>query len=858
VSGRSKKRASRKKKSPWYESAWLSGLLLVAVAAFLGLSLTGGVGPWWHVFSGDPQERGQIGDLHDPTNPGGVVGSIMSVGLHGVFGGLWCWVFPAYLLVLGVGFLTGKNATLKPWLLRCIPLWLATSAWIAQPTGLFPGDSGPRYGGIVGYYLGQGFHWLFGDWGAPILLSVVLLAVILVVFKPWLGWIPGLADGFGSFLLTLGRGLGLVLLWPLRRLGQGLLWLLRLPGRLLEDLRERMAERKEARRKEAESRSETATESMAELRADGDSEQAGERNSQKRRRHHTEPGPGDEGAGDDDPLDDGHRDDDDAPWDDLEDDSGFLPDDDLQDGPGSETEELHLPGATGEFMGDGEAPVASEEDGRQTSGKPRKKKRRKSGPAKLPGLELLTPAGPETQPLTTAELDAAADLLEATLRSFGVEGEIKDVRPGPVVTTFEFQPGIGIKVSQIVQRSDDLALAMRARSLRMEAPIPGKAAVGIEIPNPVARMVRLREVLELVDDSDRDPLTVVLGKDVVGRPVSIDIASLPHLLVAGSTGSGKSVCLNAMISNLLLRNTPDTLRMVLIDPKMLEMSVYNGIPHLLLPVVTDPKEALKALQWMVAQMEFRYRSLAKHSVRNIKQYNDKVARGEVVDSDGQKVTEPMPYFLTIVDELADLMLQLGKDLEDLITRLAQKARAVGIHLILATQRPSVDVLTGVIKANIPCRIAFRVIQMNDSRTILDMKGAEQLLGHGDMLYLQPGRALPVRVHGSFIDVDECEAISGHWNQYEDLTDEIDLLTKPDGSGGMHTGEDDLFEEAMRIVVQHQSGSTSLLQRRLRIGYTRAGRLMDMLEEAGIVGPFTGSKARDVLLRPDDLPDPGET
>jgi DNA segregation ATPase FtsK/SpoIIIE-like protein len=245
---------------------------------------------------------------------------------------------------------------------------------------------------------------------------------------------------------------------------------------------------------------------MAELRADGDSEQAGERNSQKRRRHHTEPGPDDEGAGDDDPLDDGHRDDDDdAPWDDLEDDSGFLPDDDLQDGPGSETEELHLPGATGEFMGDGEAPVASEEDGRQTSGKPRKKKRRKSGPAKLPGLELLTPAGPETQPLTTAELDAAADLLEATLRSFGVEGEVKDVRPGPVVTTFEFQPGIGIKVSQIVQRSDDLALAMRARSLRMEAPIPGKAAVGIEIPNPVARMVRLREVLELVDDSDRDP-----------------------------------------------------------------------------------------------------------------------------------------------------------------------------------------------------------------------------------------------------------------------------------------------------------------------------------------------------------------
>jgi S-DNA-T family DNA segregation ATPase FtsK/SpoIIIE len=230
-----------------------------------------------------------------------------------------------------------------------------------------------------------------------------------------------------------------------------------------------------------------------------------------------------------------------------------------------------------------------------------------------------------------------------------------------------------------------------------------------------------------------------------------------------------------------------------------------------------------------------------------------VARGEVTDSSGEKVTEPMPYYLTIVDELADLMLQLGKDLEDLITRLAQKARAVGIHLILATQRPSVDVITGVIKANIPCRIAFRVIQMNDSRTILDMKGAEQLLGHGDMLFLQPGRALPVRVHGSFIDVDECEAISRHWGQYAGITEEISLQEKP-GGGGMHTGEDDMFDEAMRIVVQHQSGSTSLLQRRLRIGYTRAGRLMDMLEEAGIVGPFTGSKARDVLIGPEDLPE----
>jgi S-DNA-T family DNA segregation ATPase FtsK/SpoIIIE len=323
--------------------------------------------------------------------------------------------------------------------------------------------------------------------------------------------------------------------------------------------------------------------------------------------------------------------------------------------------------------------------------------------------------------------------------------------------------------------------------------------------------------------------------------------------VAGSTGSGKSVCLNAIICNLLLRNDPKIVRLLLIDPKMLEMSVYNGLPHLLLPVVTDPKEALRALKWMVAQMDYRYRTLARAGVRHIEAYNQKIKHGLVTDADGQLVTESMPYYVTIVDELADLMLQLGQEFELPVTRLAQKARAVGIHLILATQRPSVDVLTGVIKANIPCRIAFRVIQKNDSRTILDLNGAERLLGHGDMLFLQPGRALPKRVHGAFIDVEECEAIVKHWLAYQHLTKPISL-EEDAGAAGFHTGEDDLFEEARRIVVLHQSGSTSLLQRRLRVGYTRAGRLMDMLEEAGVVGAFTGSKARDVLITPEELDD----
>lgn len=477
------------------------------------------------------------------------------------------------------------------------------------------------------------------------------------------------------------------------------------------------------------------------------------------------------------------------------------------------------------------------------------------GPVPLPDLGLLHDATPESVRIDPAALNGAADLLEGTLRSFGVEGEVKDVRPGPVVTTFEYQPAAGIKVTQIVQRADDLALAMRARSIRMEAPIPGKAAVGIEIPNPQAQIVRLKEVLVGAGERLNTPLSVVLGKDVVGQPVVIDLAAQPHLLVAGSTGSGKSVCLNAIICNLLLRNDPSRVRLVLIDPKMLEMSVYNGIPHLLLPVVTDPKEALRALKWMEAQMDHRYRRLARHSVRNIEGYNTKVARGEIVTEEGEKVTEPMPYYLTIVDELADLMMQLGQDFELPITRLAQKARAVGIHLILATQRPSVDVLTGVIKANIPCRIAFRVIQKNDSRTILDLNGAERLLGHGDMLYLQPGRALPVRVHGAFLELEECEAIVTHWRRFADLTRPVQLAEEREGGESDVRGEDDLFEAAKRVVVLHQSGSTSLLQRRLRVGYTRAGRLMDMLEEAGIVGPFTGSKARDVLLRPDDL---GET
>jgi DNA segregation ATPase FtsK/SpoIIIE-like protein len=777
-------------------------VLLVACGLYSGLALTGDPGAWTGILDGRQPDR-----LFPEGNPGGPVGSLVNVAARLGFGSLWCWGVPLALLAFGVGSLSGHNHRVRGWLWRAIPLWLVTTMWLGQrdwPLGM-PGAV--QWGGAAGFHLAGLFQRVFGEGGGRLFLSTALVIAFLAVAGRRLAVLGRLGGPFGRVFRGLGRALG--------GGAHGL------AGGLAAALRSAWASRPR-RGDDRDGEAEGVDAPTAGAPA------AGAPPSRERIVHNA-PRPAKAGAA---AVADGFGDDGAADGDERDDRDG---------GNGL----LALPGA------DGELPAAAEGVVRNRPA-PKPLRQVARGPVKLPGLELLTPAGPEGAAIAAVELDAAADLLEATLRSFGVEGEVKDVRPGPVVTTYEYQPGPGIRVNQIVQRTDDLALAMRARSIRMEAPIPGKAAVGIEIPNPTARMVRLREVLELTQGQPREPLSVMLGKDVVGRPVGIDIAALPHLLVAGSTGSGKSVCLNALICNLLLRNDPSRLRMVLVDPKMLEMNVYNGIPHLLLPVVTDPREALKAMQWLVAQMELRYRQLAKWSVRNIRQYNEKIERGEVSGPDGAKVTEPMPYFVCIVDELADLMLQLGNDFEGPITRLAQKARAVGIHLVLATQRPSVDVLTGVIKANIPCRIAFRVIQKNDSRTILDMNGAEQLLGHGDMLYLQPGRALPVRVHGAFIDVDECDAVAAHWRQYAGTTEEISLVEEA-GGDGEYTGEDDLFDDAKRIVVLHQSGSTSLLQRRLRIGYTRAGRLMDMLEEAGVVGPFTGSKARDVLIKPEDLP-----
>ncbi len=514
-------------------------------------------------------------------------------------------------------------------------------------------------------------------------------------------------------------------------------------------------------------------------------------------------------------------------------------------------EEIAASGAAGEeFRLSRDPTELLAEQKRKSARRPRGRR----GKFALPSMDLLDDVTKEERGFSRDVLQMKARLLMETLAHYNIEGRINEIRPGPVVTTFEFEPAPGVKVSSITSRADDLALAMRATRIRIEAPIPGKAAVGIEIPNPYPQMVTLKEVLTAVpDDPKAAPLSIALGKDTEGSAHVADLADMPHLLVAGATGSGKSVCVNSFICNLLLRNGPDRVRLLMVDPKMLELSVYNGIPHLLHPVITEAREALKAVKWMVAEMTTRYSKLAKHGVRNIKDYNEKILAGKVIDAKTQKkVKEPLPYYVLIIDELADLMMTLGQDLETPIARLAQMARAVGIHLVLATQRPSVNVITGIIKANFPSRIAFRVVSKIDSRTILDTGGAEQLLGKGDMLFLLAGSPQPVRVHGAFLRIEECERIVEHWKKYSG--EEEARLELEDASGGMggNLGEDELLDEARRMVVLSQTGSTSMLQRRLRVGYTRAARLMDMLEEAGVVGPFEGSKAREVYIKKEEL------
>ncbi|WP_059105221.1 FtsK/SpoIIIE family DNA translocase [Shouchella shacheensis] len=461
----------------------------------------------------------------------------------------------------------------------------------------------------------------------------------------------------------------------------------------------------------------------------------------------------------------------------------------------------------------------------------------------LPNMELLMSPDKPDQKQEKQQLTSNARKLEKTLESFGVKVRVTKVHLGPAVTKYEVNPNVGVKVSKIVNLADDLALALAAKDIRIEAPIPGKSAVGIEVPNQEVAIVSLREVLEASTTRGEEVLAVSLGRDISGEPVLAPLNKMPHLLVAGATGSGKSVCINGIITSILMKAKPHEVKLMMIDPKMVELNVYNGVPHLLTPVVTEPKKASQALKKVVAEMERRYDLFSHTGTRNIEGYNELIKRRNEEEEEKQPT---LPYIVVIVDELADLMMVASGDVEDSIARLAQMARAAGIHMIIATQRPSVDVITGVIKANIPSRIAFGVSSQTDSRTILDSGGAEKLLGRGDMLYLPMGATKPTRVQGAFLSDNEVErvvqfVVSQQKAQYaEEMTPTAEQTSHEKAA-------DELYQEAVDLVVDMGTASVSMIQRRFRVGYTRAARLIDEMEVRGIVGPYEGSKPREVLV-----------
>jgi len=459
----------------------------------------------------------------------------------------------------------------------------------------------------------------------------------------------------------------------------------------------------------------------------------------------------------------------------------------------------------------------------------------------LPSIELLDEPTVVSQQKEKAQIKRTVQILEDTFKSFGVQAKITKAHVGPAVTRYEVYPEAGVKVSRIVNLHDDLALALAAEDIRIEAPIPGKSALGIEVPNKDVATVSLREILQLGTHRDKK-LLFALGRAISGEIIEGELNKMPHLLIAGATGSGKSVCLNGIIVSILMRAKPHEVKMLMIDPKKVELNVYNGIPHLLSPVVTDPKKAAMALHKVVREMEYRYELFSETGTRNIEGYNEYVLQNKQKADD----RTPLPYIVIVVDELADLMMVASKEVEDAITRLAQMARAAGIHLIIATQRPSVDVITGVIKANIPSRIAFSVSSQVDSRTILDTGGAEKLLGRGDMLYIPVGRSKPIRVQGAFLSDQEVEKVVTHCRNEQDVQYEEEMIIEhvPEEVDDV---EDELFDEAVQLVIEMQSASVSMLQRRFRIGYNRAARLIDAMEERGIVGPYEGNKPRAVLI-----------
>ena len=483
----------------------------------------------------------------------------------------------------------------------------------------------------------------------------------------------------------------------------------------------------------------------------------------------------------------------------------------------------------------------------------------------LPPLSLLESPEQVEIKVDKESLLANAKILEKRLEDFGVEGRVVEVRPGPVITMYEYEPAPGVKINKIVSLSDDLALALRAISVRIVAPIPGKAAVGIEIPNSVREPVYLKSILSREEFTQAESkLTLALGKDILGNPFVTNLAKMPHLLVAGATGTGKSVSLNSMVCSLLYKADPEEVKLLMIDPKRLELSIYDGIPHLLHPVVYDPKAAAQVLRWATEEMEIRYRLMAEKGVRNIERYNQRVDKelketrrkgGTLLketegleDRTGENLS-PLPYIVIVIDELADLMMVSARDVEASLTRLAQMARAAGLHLLLATQRPSVDVLTGVIKANFPTRVSFQVSSKTDSRTILDANGAEHLLGSGDMLFLPPGTSRLVRVHGAYVSEVEILRVVEFWKkQGRPIYDQTILKPKEETPEAESDGFDEMYDQAVAVVADSRQASISMLQRKLRVGYNRAARMIEKMEKEGVVGPADGVKPREVYIK----------
>jgi S-DNA-T family DNA segregation ATPase FtsK/SpoIIIE len=498
---------------------------------------------------------------------------------------------------------------------------------------------------------------------------------------------------------------------------------------------------------------------------------------------------------------------------------------------------------------------------------PQPKEKRTHAGYKLPPLSILHDPPPAEEEISEEEIRENCQILEKTLADFSIEVKVVQVTQGPVVTLYAMKPAPGVKVNSIVSLENDIAMALRAIKVRIQAPIPGKDTVGIEVPNRKEQSVFLKDVLTCEKMSKaRSPLAFCLGKTISGEPFMGDLSKMPHLLLAGATGSGKSVCLNSLIASILFRQPPERVKLMLIDPKRVELSVYQAIPHLISPVLFEPKKCAAALSWAVEHMEDRYRILAEAGVRNIDSYNSLALSDKPNKKLMGKEFNYMPHIVIIIDELADLMMIARNDVEDFVIRLAQLSRAVGIHLVIATQRPSVNVITGIIKANFPCRIAFQVSSKVDSRTIIDMNGAETLLGRGDMLFTHAGAPKPIRIQGAFISEDEVESLTDFIREQEKaayLKEDFEVIEKSkrevepgaaeeeEETPIEEASDEELYQRALRMVLETRKPSVSMIQRRMKIGYARAGRLMDMMEDAGIVGPYQGSKPRDLLIDPDE-------